>query len=67
MYKRRKYANPELNDLEEENGYTKIKGEHRDRILEWTLRHSQRITISDKEVVKRRGRSEDLGIRKGFW
>jgi hypothetical protein len=35
--------------------------------LEWSLRHSQRVTRSDSELVSRRGRSEGLGIRIGFW
>ncbi|MFZ9067915.1 MAG: sulfatase-like hydrolase/transferase [bacterium] len=57
----------ELNDLGDDAGYSKIKRELNDQLLEWSLRHSQRVTRSDSELVSRRGRSEGLGIRIGFW
>ena len=57
----------ELNDLGNDVGYSKIKRELNDQLLEWSLRHSQRITKSDSELISRRGSSEGLGIRIGFW
>ena len=57
----------ELNDLGDDAGYSKIHRELNDQLLEWSLCHSQRVTRSDSELVSRRGRSEGLGIRIGFW
>ena len=57
----------ELNDLGEDVGYFKIQRELNDQLLEWSLRHSQRITMSNSELLSRRGRSEGLGIRIGYW
>jgi len=57
----------ELYDLGNDVGYSKIKRELNDQLLEWSLRHSQRITQSDSELISRRGCSERLGIRIGFW
>ena len=57
----------ELNDLGEDVGYFKIQRELNDQLLEWSLRHSQRITKSNSELLSRRGRSEGLGIRIGYW
>ena len=57
----------ELNDLGDDVGYSKIKQELNDQLFEWSLRHSQRITKSDSELISRRGCSESLGIRIGYW
>ena len=57
----------ELNDLGDDVGYSKIKRELNDQLFEWSLRHSQRITKSDSELISRRGCSEGLGIRIGYW
>ena len=57
----------ELNDLGDDAGYSKIKRELNDQLLEWSLRHSQKITMSNSGLVSRRGRSEGLGIRIGYW
>ena len=57
----------ELNILGEDASYFKIKRELNDQLLEWSLRHSQRITMSNSELLSRRGRSEGLGIRIGYW
>ena len=57
----------ELNDLGEDVGYFKIQRELNDQLLEWSLRHSQRITMSNSDLLSRRGRSEGLGIRIGYW
>ena len=51
----------ELNDLGEDVGYFKIKRELNDQLLEWSLRHSQRITMSNSELISRRGCSEMFG------
>ena len=57
----------ELNDLGGDAGYSKIKRKLNNQLLEWSLRHSQRITRSDSDLVSGRGSSEELGIRIGFW
>ena len=57
----------ELNDLGGDIGYFKIQLELNDQLLEWSLRHSQRITMANSELVSRGGRSESLGIRIGYW
>ena len=57
----------ELNDLGGDANYFKIKRELNDQLLGWSLRHSQRITRSNAELVSRQGCSKSLGVRKGFW
>ena len=57
----------ELIVLGEDVGYFKIEGELNDQLLEWSIRNSQRITMSYSDLICRRGRSVDLGIRIGNW
>ena len=57
----------ELNVLGDDVGYSKIKRELNDQLFEWSLRHSQRITKSNSELLYQRDRSEGLGIRIGYW
>jgi arylsulfatase A-like enzyme len=57
----------ELSDLGEDPGHVHIRAELQDRLFEWSLRHSQRVTRSPEELVSRRGRSLQLGIRIGYW
>ena len=57
----------ELYNLGDNVGYSKIKRELNNQLLEWSLRHLQRIKKSDSELIFRRGCSEGLRIRIGLW
>ena len=57
----------EQEDLGTSAAHTRVVAEMKELLLEWSLRHSQRVTRSSRELVARRGRSLQLGIRIGFW
>ena len=57
----------ELHDLGSSPAHTTVLAEMKDQLLEWSLRPTQRVTRSADELVARRGRSLQLGIRIGFW
>ncbi|UWS08464.1 sulfatase-like hydrolase/transferase [Phaeobacter inhibens] len=57
----------ELVDLAKSGAHQKVIDLMYDRLLEWGLRMSQRITLSDTQIATRRGKSARKGILLGVY
>ncbi|MFV1465566.1 MULTISPECIES: sulfatase-like hydrolase/transferase [unclassified Phaeobacter] len=57
----------ELVDLAKTKAHQEVIDLMYDRLLEWGLRMSQRITLSDEQIAKRRGKSARKGILLGVY
>ncbi|MFT5391383.1 MAG: arylsulfatase A-like enzyme [Gammaproteobacteria bacterium] len=57
----------ELEDLGDDPAYADIRAAFAEKIARWARRLSQRTTISDDQILARRGRSAQRGIFIGYW
>ncbi|MEK0162363.1 sulfatase-like hydrolase/transferase [Phaeobacter sp. A36a-5a] len=57
----------ELVDLAKTKAHQEVIDLMYDRLLDWGLRMSQRITLSDEQIAKRRGKSVRKGILLGVY
>ena len=56
----------ELNDVAEDPNYQPVIEMMRERLADWALRNAQRTTVSDQDIVNRRGGSRQRGLLIGF-
>jgi hypothetical protein len=57
----------ELVDLGDDPAYAETRAEFAEKIARWARRLSQRTTISDNQILARRGRSAQRGLFIGYW
>ena len=56
----------ELNDVAEDSAYLSVIDMMKARLADWALRNAQRTTISDQDIVNRRGGSRQRGLLIGY-
>ncbi|MEE9376298.1 MAG: sulfatase-like hydrolase/transferase [Rhizobiaceae bacterium] len=57
----------EFFDLGEDANLADVRQRFQDALNRWGLRWSQRTTISDQELIAKRGRAADVGVLIGYW
>jgi arylsulfatase A-like enzyme len=57
----------ELNDLGADPAHAGVRRRLRDQLLDWALRHHNRITVSDERIENTWDKEEALGILIGRW
>ncbi len=57
----------ELNDLGDLEDYQGVCQRFEKAILNWSLKHHNRITLTDEQIQNKRGREVEHGILIGYW
>jgi len=57
----------EFKDLGDDPAYEEIRGQMYEKLFTWARRHAQRTTLSDADILARRGKSRRKGVLLGVY